>query len=462
MNATGQPVVMHGVNRQGTEYMCAQGRAIFDGPSDQASIDAIKSWRANAVRVPLNEDCWLGINGVPPEYGGAAYRQAIADYVGLLEGSGLYAILDLHWAAPGTTLANGPQPMPDADHSPAFWTDVATTFKGNDAVILELFNEPVPDSNQDTDAAWTCWRDGGTCPGVPYEAAGMQSLVNAIRATGATNVVAFGGVQYGGTLSRWRQYRPTDPQNALVAAWHTYNWTWCVSVSCYESNVGTVAADVPVIATEIGNDQCDAAWLNTLMDWLDARQIGYLAWAWQTFLASECSSIKLVLDYGGTPSQYGEIYRTHLAGLPRPFAAFTAEVKITLGPLANHDKLDASGTFTLGAANDGIAPPTEPVTLAIGDLVTQLPAGSFHVDELGRFMYESERLAVVLTPAGPDTFAYAVKLRNADLTSTSNPVRITIAIGDDRGTTTANAGATAAGTVPAAAQRCRDTPARCV
>ena len=116
----------------------------------------------------------------------------------------------------------------------------------------------------------------------------------------------------------------------------------------------------------------------------------------------------------------------------------------------------------LGAANDGIAPPTEAVTLAIGDLVTQLPAGSFHVDELGRFMYESERLAVVLTPAGSDTFAYAVKLRNADLTSTSNPVRITIAIGDDRGTTTANAGVTASGTVPTAAQRFRDAPTRCV
>src|SRR5207245_10231000 len=106
-------------------------------------------------------------------------------------------------------------------------------------------------------------------------------------------------------------------------------------------------------------------------------------------------------------------YRTHRAGLPRPFAAVTAEVKITLGPLANHDKLDASGTFTLGAANDGIAPPTEPVTLAIGDLVTQLPAGSFHVDELGRFMYEADRLAAVLTPAGPDTVASAGKPRTA-------------------------------------------------
>ena len=314
MNATGQPVVMHGVNRQGTEYMCAQGRAIFDGPSDQASIDAIKSWRANAVRVPLNEDCWLGINGVPPEYGGAAYRQAIADYVGLLEGSGLYAILDLHWAAPGTTLANGPQPMPDADHSPAFWTDVATTFKGNDAVILELFNEPVPDSNQDSDAAWTCWRDGGTCPSVPYEAAGMQTLVDAVRGTGATNVIALGGVSYGNALSQWLTYKPSDSFNNLIAAWHVYDFNVCNTTSCYGSNAASVAAQVPVIATEIGTDSCDAVFLETLMDWLDAHHIGYLAWTWNTW-GADCSLITLVNDYAGTPTPYGQIYRNHLAGL---------------------------------------------------------------------------------------------------------------------------------------------------
>ena len=38
---------------------------IFDGPVDDASIDAIKSWNMNAVRVPMNEHCWLNINGVP-------------------------------------------------------------------------------------------------------------------------------------------------------------------------------------------------------------------------------------------------------------------------------------------------------------------------------------------------------------------------------------------------------------
>ena len=436
MNATGQPVILHGVNRQGTEYMCAQGRGIFDGPSDQASIDAIKSWRANAVRVPLNEDCWLGINGVPTEYGGAAYQQAIKDYVTLLGQSGLYVVLDLHWAAPGTVLANGPQPMPNVDHSPAFWSDVAAAFRGNDSVILELFNEPFPDNNLDSDAAWTCWRDGGSCPGVPFEAAGMQTLVNAVRGTGATNVIAFGGVQFGGTLTRWREFRPIDPQNALVVAWHTYNWTWCVTVACYESNVGVVAAEVPVIATEIGNDQCDAVWLNALMDWLDGKQIGYLAWAWHSFLAADCSSIKLVLDYGGTPSQYGEIYRTHLAGLPRPFAAFMADVRITLGPQAGDDRLNATGSLTLGAANDGIAPPAELVTLAFGDYAAQIPPGSFHQDADGRFAYATDQLEMILAPAGPDSFAYSIEVKNAELGGATNPITVRIAIGDDRGTTT--------------------------
>jgi hypothetical protein len=74
-----------GVNRSGQEFKCIQqgsagslGWGIFDGPTDLASVQAIASWHANAVRVPLNEDCWLGINGVNPSYGGATYQAAIA------------------------------------------------------------------------------------------------------------------------------------------------------------------------------------------------------------------------------------------------------------------------------------------------------------------------------------------------------------------------------------------------
>jgi len=115
------------VNRNGTEYSCVHNAGIFDGPVDVASISAMESWGVNAVRIPLNEDCWLGINGAPAAYSGAAYQQAIKDYVGLLTSSGLHPILDLHWTAPGTALSTGARPMPDADHPPAFWSGRSRT-----------------------------------------------------------------------------------------------------------------------------------------------------------------------------------------------------------------------------------------------------------------------------------------------------------------------------------------------
>jgi endoglucanase len=74
VDGAGHPIRLLGVDRSGTEYACAQGWGIFDGPSDAASVAAISSWDTNAVRVPLNEDCWLGINGVSSAYGGAAYE----------------------------------------------------------------------------------------------------------------------------------------------------------------------------------------------------------------------------------------------------------------------------------------------------------------------------------------------------------------------------------------------------
>ena len=315
LNAQGQNVILHGVNRSGFEQGCSSYNTMFgEGPLDQAAVDAIKSWRSNVVRVTLNEDCWLGINGVPAAFAGTNYQTAVKNWVNLLTQNGLYAIVDLHWSAPGTTLATGQQPMPDMDHSPTYWTQVATTFKNNPGVIFDPYNEPYPDSNRDTTAAWTCWRDGGTCPGVPFQAAGMQTLVNAIRNTGATNLILLGGVQYSNTFTQWIQYKPTDPQNNLAASWHVYEFTWCVTVSCYDSNVGTLAASFPLVAEEVGVDNCDATWFTTLLNWLDAKGIGYLAWTWNIW--GGCNAIALISDYTGTPTQYGLIYKNHLAGLP--------------------------------------------------------------------------------------------------------------------------------------------------
>ena len=134
VDAGGQDVRLIGLNRSGTEYACAQGWGIFDGPSSPNVVRSMKSWHINAVRVPLNEDCWLGIN-VPLAYSGAVYRQAIRRYVSELSSQGIVSILDLHWSAPGSDPAESQQPMPDA-HSVPFWGSIAHSFRHNAGVIF--------------------------------------------------------------------------------------------------------------------------------------------------------------------------------------------------------------------------------------------------------------------------------------------------------------------------------------
>ncbi len=311
-DGAGRPIRLLGINRAGTEYACIQGWNIFDGPSDAASVQAIAAWKANAVRVPLNEHCWLGV-GTDPAYGAAAYQRAIRDYVSQLTSHGLVVILDLHWAAPRGQKADRLRPMPDRDYAPEFWRQVAGTFKDNGAVIFDLFNEPYPDSNRDTPEAWRCWRDGGTCAGVSFEAAGMQELVSAVRSTGAANAIMLSGIQYGAGLSRWLEYQPVDPENNLIASWHMYpHSSYANNPRYWDTYVAQVAQNVPLVAGEIGQTDCGADFLLRIMAWLDQHGAGYNAWAWTLGFGCEA----LVTDYAGTPTApYGQAYKDHLARL---------------------------------------------------------------------------------------------------------------------------------------------------
>ncbi len=284
-DANGTPVTLRGVNRSGTEYACVDGNGIFDGPSDEASVRAMASWPINAVRVPLNESCWLGINGVDERFSGAAYRSAITAYVQRLHRYALIPILELHWAAPGDNAARILRQMPNADHSLDFWRDVAVHFAEDDGVVFEAFNEPYPDRNRDTVAAWECWKNGctldysSTSPG--WEATGMQNIVSTIRETGSKHLIVLGGVQYSNGLSRWLEYKPTDPEENLAAAWHAYDFNPCGLESCWANAPAAVAEVVPLIATEVGQGDCvGKTFLKPLLQFLDERSSGYLAWSW--------------------------------------------------------------------------------------------------------------------------------------------------------------------------------------
>ncbi|MFF4799639.1 cellulase family glycosylhydrolase [Streptomyces sp. NPDC001351] len=323
VDADGRNRRLLGVNRSGGEFMCVQGRGLWDGPVDDAALKAIADWKANTVRIPLNEECWLGLPNIKPEYAGANYIGAVKDLVTKAEAHGLTPILDLHWtygqytgnsAGCSDVHATCQKPMPDMQYTPSFWSSVASTFKADPAVVFDLFNEPYPDRATSTTAqAWQCWKDGGTCPGIGYQVAGMQDLVDAVRGTGAKNVVMAGGLAYSNDLGQWLTYKPTDPTGNLVAAYHVYNFNACTNESCWNSTLAPVAAQVPLVAGEIGENTCSHSFVDQVMKWFDDRGLSYLGWTWNTW---DCSSgPSLISNYDGTPTSYGIGLRDHLRAI---------------------------------------------------------------------------------------------------------------------------------------------------
>lgn len=316
---------IRGINRAGAEYSCVQDNGIFEGPVDEAAVAAMMTWNVNAVRIPLNEDCWLGINGHNIAYSGSSYRSAVVEYVQRLRDNGLKVILALHWtdgvysgAGQGTCCdeaAMCQKPMPDMENAPAFWKSIAEEFKGDDGIIFDLFNEPYPDQvMSDSSAAWACWRDGsGSCTGFEYEVAGMQDLVDAVRNTGSTNQVMVGGLAWANDLSRWAEFAPNDTADNIAASWHSYSFNACNDEVCWESVIATLAAEYSVIAGEIGEHGCSHDYIDELMSWLDGKDIGYLGWTWNTW---DCSSgPALISDYNGTPTEFGVGLKNHLSSL---------------------------------------------------------------------------------------------------------------------------------------------------
>ncbi len=353
----GKPVRLIGVNYPGTEYMCLGGSSngMFQGPSDQSLVAALKgqkgqaAWRINTVRVPLNEDCWLGINGVPAQQSGTAYQNAVMTFVKMLRQSGFYVILDLHWNAPGNYLSDAQQPMADADHAPTFWKSVATVVNAmtnrDNGILFDLYNEPaiyppnatVTGTYPDDQSWWNCWQKGGcqvtvsngvtggqpnsSCPIYPnplpppsksWQVAGMQSLVDAVRGAGATNVILLGGLGVANILDHWLEHMPTDslspPQ--IAASLHQYNVAVGTTASYWDTTVAPIAAKVPVVTGELGEMDNAVSFINGFMGWADQHGVSYVAWAFNPY-----GSPALVTGFDGTATTFGAGYRSHIASV---------------------------------------------------------------------------------------------------------------------------------------------------
>jgi len=142
--------------------------------------------------------------------------------------------------------------------------------RGNPSVIFDAFNEPKIGLTHPSNADWSCWLNGcftsfklcqssaaTNCTTIEYQSVGMQSIINAIRQTGAKQPIMVGGLNWssdpcglqnklgnGGNCS-WLEYAPTDPLGQLIVSFHEYNMMGCNTSACWNQDVLPVAKQVP-------------------------------------------------------------------------------------------------------------------------------------------------------------------------------------------------------------------------
>ena len=234
----------------------------------KSTVVAIDEWHANCIRLPINEAHWFGTGVYSPDDGGKSFRAACDTIVRLAANRGAYVVIDLHRFR-----------APKAEHV-AFWKDCAAHYKDHPAVLFDLFNEP-------HGISWEVWRNGGFVgeagkvdesafltaeekkKNQGFESVGMQALVDAVRSTGAKNVVIAGGLQWANDLTGIESeaiekgekpsYRLSDPEgNGIMYAWHTYHWHpgW--------ARILPVAAKHPIFLGEVG--ACPLGIMNFIPD----------------------------------------------------------------------------------------------------------------------------------------------------------------------------------------------------
>lgn len=243
VNPEGKEVWLQGLNAGGLETLPGDTQAI------KSTLVGIAEWQANAVRLPMNEEFWFGRNPIQKD-GGQAYRDHIDQCVMIAANRGAYLILDLHrFRAPKTEHVE-------------FWKDAATHFKNHPAVLFDLFNEP-------HGISWEIWRDGGFVgektgtdasafltaedkkKNQGFESVGMQALADAVRSTGANNIVIAGGLGWAGDLSGVAEGFTLEDKtgNGVMYSWHQYNWH-----KGWDKTVLPAAAKYPILVGEVGAD----------------------------------------------------------------------------------------------------------------------------------------------------------------------------------------------------------------
>ena len=241
--------------------------------SDRTMQEAL-AWGANTIRFQLSQ---RGLDPTDPLYS-QAYLDRITAGVALARARGLAVILSIQDQGP----SGGSSHAQPSEATIRDWQTLTTLFNADQNVIYEIFNEP---QNRPTPEGWAVWRNGGPPErnqGTP--AVGHQRVLEAIRASGSTNVVIADAGQFGQRLDGVPLLH--DPLGQVAYGVHPYLTHTLRFPQDWEPGFGFLRTQYPVVATEwtaVSRVRfCKPEWATTaplLLDYLRMHDIGVMAWS---------------------------------------------------------------------------------------------------------------------------------------------------------------------------------------
>ncbi len=313
LDSSGAEVWLQGLNIPSLEWSVGGEQVL------KSTLVAIDEWKSNVIRIPVKEEYWFG---QAQSDGGKSYRELVDQMIVLAANRGAYVVLDLHrYRAPKPEFID-------------FWKDAATRYKNHPALIFDLMNEPHGTS-------WKVWRDGGFIGEKEdmeqagflsaeeraklkgYESPGMQALLDAVRSTGATNVVLVGGLDYAyyldGILEGYALEDKTG--RGIIYATHVYPWK-----RGWQKRFLNAAAKHPILLGEVGADakkmdfmpheiQEDAeTWVPDMLGLIQQHKLHWTGWCFHPK-----ATPRMILDWDYTPTPFwGQQAKDALSGKQFP------------------------------------------------------------------------------------------------------------------------------------------------
>lgn len=299
-DSAGKMVWLQGVNAGGMETLPADTQPV------KSAVVAVDEWKANAVRLPVKEHFWFGRDPMVKD-GGQEYRDRVDQIITLVANRGAYLILDLH-------RFRAPKP----EHA-EFWKDAAERYKNHPAVLFDIFNEP-------HDTSWEVWRNGGfvgektgtdesafltaeeKAKNKGFESIGMQGLVEAVRGTGAKNIIVAAGLFWSNDLTGITNGYALDDMggHGIMYSWHVYNWH-----TDWKGKLAGVPDKYPILVGEVGADvkkmdfipqeaqEDPATWVPDMLGYIQKHQLNWTGWC----LHPRATPV-MISDWNYTPTPY--------------------------------------------------------------------------------------------------------------------------------------------------------------